>query len=326
MSKTIRVSDDLYEVIDDAREKNETFQDVIEELASEAGLFPSEIRDVDGLRQKLQMEYGYEADEVRGVLAALRYVYTGQEKEQSIGVPHAAAEGRYQDEIDTLQRLGLVEEEHYTGKYDYGYRTTQLGEDLGSELVRELLDENAEEITQLFDRFDDALLSVLVRFGFGKTDTGHLTDRGSVLGGVQPPDIWDIYELKEQYRTFTQKLRDLGIAAYYNVDFSRTVLPPEFRDFLNQRADTELDSVMRDIEVYQVLLDYAEGDLENRYDILDQLDAASEADFKSIVEDFYEQNLTSRYLSNQETPLLIKDADGVRERVETEVKGLLNID
>lgn len=55
-------------------------------------------------------------------------------------------------------------------------------------------------------------------------------------------------------------------------------------------------------------------------------DAASEADFKAIVEDFYEQNLTSRYLSNQETPLLIKDADGVRERVETEVKGLLNID
>ncbi|QCS44741.1 hypothetical protein [Natrinema versiforme] len=325
MSKTVRVSDDLYGALDEYREKNQTFQDVIEALATEAGLLPRQINDADDLEKKLRMQYGYAASEVQQVMDALRYVYTGQEQEQSIGVPHAAADERYGDEIDALKRLNLVKEKHYTGKYDYGYRTTKLGEKIGSELMRTLLDDRANEIQDVFDRFDDTLLSVLINFGFEKTDSGHLSDRGAALNRSYGPELWDIDELGGQYTELKQTLGEVGVAARYHVDTGRTVLPPEFSEFLSQHADTELSSVLRKIEVFQVLLNYTREELETRDDIVKQLDTASERDFEEMVESFYDQGLTSRYISDKETPLLIKDSDGVRERIEREMKQELDL-
>lgn len=323
MSKTIRVSDELYSTLDEAREKNQTFQDIIGDLAAEAGLFPSEIHNADDLREKLQVEYGFTGDEVRSIADALRLIYTGQEQEDSIGVPHEWADRDFEDDIDTLIRLKLAVEEHYTGKYDYGYRTTSLGEDIGSELVRELLDEKSHELEELFDQYDDALLSVFIRFGYKKTDTGHLSNRSAPLAGRYTPDIWDITELLNKYREFNSKLDNLGVSTTYD---GRRVLPPEFREFVNRHDNADLEPIMTDVEIYQVLLDYAEGELESRQDIVNQLDAATEEEFVGKVEEFFKADLTSRYQVADEAPLLIKNSEGLRDRIDEEIKSMLNVE
>lgn len=325
MSKTIRVSDEIYDAIDDYRKKDQSFQDVIEEMAEEIGLLPARIQDVEDLRKKLQNLYGYDSEETSRVLKALRFIYIGQEQEQSIGVPHEAADSDYANEIDALKRLGLVREEHYTGKYDYGYRTTAVGEDIGSELTRELLNEREDDIESVLDEYNKELLGVLIRFGFNKMDTGHLSDRGAELSGRYVQDLWDIQELLDQYREFTSQLIDIGIAVSYDPDIRRVVLPPEFHDYLQQRENTDLAEVMKEIEIYQTILDYARDNLENLEDILANLDMATEEELQTRIQEFHQDGLTSRYLSGRDAPFLIKDKEEVEERVAQDMKNLLGV-
>lgn len=325
MSKTIRVSDELYEAIDDYRIKDQSFQDVIEEMAEEIGLLPARIQDADDLRNKLRNLYGYDSEEMSKVIEALRYIYIGQEQENSIGVPHEVADEEYANEIDALKRLGLVKEEHYTGKYDYGYQTTAVGDDIGSELVRELLDEREEELENILNEYNDELLGVLIRFGFNKMDTGHLSNRGAELAAYYVADLWDIQELLEQYRQLTDSLLDIGIAVIYDPDIRRIVLPPEFQDYLRQQGNSDLDSVMKDIEIYQAILDYAKGEIEARDDLLDSLDSATEDEFKDQILALHQDGLTSRYLSGRDAPFLIKDKEGVESRIANEIKNTLGI-
>lgn len=325
MSKTIRVSEELYEAMDEYRSKDQTFQQVLDEMAEEFGLLPAKIRDADDLRTRLQSSYGYSSSEAGEVLESLRFVYTAQERPASIGVPHEAAEPRYGDEIDTLSRLGLVKEEHYTGKYDYGYRTTSVGSDISSELIRELIDENEGKINNLFSKYDEGLLGILLRFGFERTDSGHLTDRSAKLSGRMIPPFWDIPELLEEYQSLKSGLTDIGIASQYRADISRTVLPPEFTDYLQSHLGKTPGSLMAKIEIYQTLLDYTAGELDSREDIVNNLDTASEDDFKAEVEGLYQEGLTSRYLPNRDAPLLIKDREGIESRIEAEITQTLGI-
>lgn len=325
MSKTIRVSDNLYEAIDDYRRKDQSFQDVIEEMAEEIGLLPARIQDAEDLQNKLQNLYGYNSEETSSVIEALRFVYIGQEQEQSIGVPHEFVDNKYRDEIDALKRLGLVKEKHYTGQYDYGYRTTVVGEEIGSELTRELLKERENQIEALLNSFESELLGVLIQFGFNKTDTGHLSDRGAELAGPRVSDLWDVQELQREYREFISSLTDLGIAVKYDPHTTSVVLPPEFRDYIQQRHSSDLATVISEIEIYQTILGYIKDNLENRDDVLDNLDTATEEELESKIEEFHQDGLTSRYLSGRDAPFLIKDQEEIRSRVAQEMQNLLGI-
>jgi hypothetical protein len=325
MSQTVRISDELHQAIDEYRSKDESYQDVIEQMAEEFGLLPSRIRDAAHLQMKLESTYSYEPEEVTDVLQALRFIYTGQEQPTSIGVPHEAANELYQDEIAALQRLGLVHESHHSGKYEYGYRTTAIGSEIGSELVRQLIDENSAELEKLLDSYDEAFLGVILRFGFSKTESGHLSDRSAALAGRHQPPLWDIQELVSEYRTFVRELKDIGLAVHYGNELSPTVLPPEFADFIRQRVDPGRESPLSYIEIYQTLLAYAEGELETQSDILHNLDLASEEGFARVIQEFYDKGLTSEYQSNHETPLLIKDTDGLEEQIAEKIKSHLGI-
>ena len=110
MSHTIRVSDELYGAIDDYRKKDQSFQDVVEEMAEEIGLLPARIQDADDLQNKLQNLYGFNSEETSRVLKALRIIYIGQEDEGTIGLPHETIDSEYANEIDALKRLKLVRE------------------------------------------------------------------------------------------------------------------------------------------------------------------------------------------------------------------------
>lgn len=325
MSRTARISDEVYEAIEEYRSKDQSIQDVIEEMAEEFGLFPSDINNINDLEVRLESSYGYKKDEIRDVLNALRFVYIGQERPDSIGVPHKAGDRSYGDEIDALRRLDILKEEHYTGKYDYGYRTTRIGSELGSESVRNHISENEAELEQVLKSYDEALLGVILRFGFNKTDSDRLSDRGAVLARRSVPDFWDIPELLREYRSFKSDLENLGIAVQYNLDSGRTVLPPEFTDYIQNRIDSDDESVMAQIEVYQTLLGYTRGDLNTRKDVLQNMDLASESHFERIVEEFHNEGLTSEYISNQETPFLIKSSEEVEQRISDEIKELVGL-
>jgi hypothetical protein len=324
MSKTIRVSEELYDAIDRYRDKNQTFQDVIEEMAEEIGLLPDELRDVDDLRTRLEKQYGFDTEETSQVLEALRIVYIGQEnKELTIGIPHEYVDDEYESEVDSLKRLGLVREEHYTGKYDYGYQTTKIGDEIASELVRKIIDERSDEVDEVLSDYEPTVLSMIYKFGFNKTDTGHLTNRSARLTFKHGTRPWAVDKLSRRYKDFQRDLEGLDVAAGYDTRF---VLPPELDDYLRQNIDTDVDEIMKKNEVYRVILDYAQGDIETREEILNSLDMATEDRLEEELSELYQDGLTSKYLSQQETPLLIKDKDGVVEHIEKEMKRTLNLD
>jgi hypothetical protein len=322
MSKTIRVSDELYDTIDGYRDKDQTFQEVIEEMAEEVGLLPDRLRDVDDLRAKLEKQYGFNTEETSQVLEALRIIYIGQEKESSIGMPHEYVDKEYESEVDSLKRLGLVREEHYTGKYDYGYRTTGIGSQIASELVRDNIDERAGEIDEVLSSYEPAVLSMIYKFGFNKTDTDHLTNRGARTTFDHGTEPWAVDELTDRYKKFQRDLEELDLAVRYD---RRVVLPPELDEYLRGNINTEVDGIMRDIELYRNILDYVEGEMETRRELLKSLDIATENELEKEIEELYEEGLTSKYLDQQETPLLIKDKEGVKEHVEEKMKRLLDL-
>lgn len=138
-------------------------------------------------------------------------------------------------------------------------------------------------------------------------------------------EFWDIPDLKNEYRQLTQNLTELDIGVAYGSDVRRVVLPPEFQDYLQQRNDPELDSVMKDIEINQVVLDYAKDDIDNREEILANLDNATEGEFEDHIQEFHRDNLTSRYLPGRDAPFLIKDREGVENRVAEEMKQTLGL-
>lgn len=318
MSKTIRVSDELYDVIDNYRKKDETFQDVIERMAHEIGLLPSKIKDLDDLRRKLKNLYGYDSGEVARVFDALRIVYTGQEKKGTIGIPHDDVDAEYTDEVDSLQRLGLVEEHHYTGKYDYGYRATGIGNRFGSELVREFIDEHEHEIQNIVDSYDNVEIGYFMNFGFERSEIGHLTTRGASLAVSYEDSLVDDEELQERYAHFRDQLAEIGLAISHSSN-SFTVLPEEFDDYLRTKETGQAEAIRR-FEVYKTIKKYATEDINTREDLLEHLYSATEADLEKIVSAFHRKGLTSRYLKRDEAPFLIKDKNQLLDELRQEVR------
>jgi predicted CopG family antitoxin len=309
MSKTIRVDDDVYQALDEYRRKDQTFQDVIEEIAEEIGLLPSRIKDLDDLHNKLENLYGYDSEEISRIISALQHIYIGQEKESTIGIPHREVDSEYSDEVDTLQRLGLVKENYYTGKYDYGYRTTALGDRIGSEQIRNHIDEYADEIENILNSYDDGILSIALSFGFKRTDTGHLTTRGAELASPSDESLIDDQSVQQVYQELQERLKDIDIAVEHS-DSSFVILPPEFRDYL-KTLEINQTQALRVMDVYSAIRHYAVSDIDSRSELLDQLEVASEDDLSELVTELHEEGLTSRYIRRDEAPFLIKDETGL---------------
>lgn len=318
MSKTIRISEELYNVIDDHRQKNQTFQDVIEEMAEDIGLLPAKIKDLDDLRNKLKNLYGYDSLEISRVLEALQTVYIGQEKESTIGIAHEDIEKEYKSEIDTLQRLGLVQEKHYTGKYDYGYRTTSVGDKIGSEQIRKYIDEYEDEIQAILNSYDKEELSVIVNLGFEKTDTGHLATREADLAVSYKDSLLDNEIIQDRYQEFKRQLLDVGIAVKHS-EGHFTVLPPEFADYL-RTLNSEQTEALRKIEIYKAIKSYAVKNLDTRSELLDRLETADEENLEEVLTDLHQDGLTSRYIRRDEAPFLVKDKDRLLDRLRRDVE------
>lgn len=318
MSKTVRVSDQLYQSIDEARSDGQTFEEFIEDMAKEYGLLPEGIRNLAALRKKLENVYGFEEPEVASIVSALRAIYTGEEKSSTIGYPHAEAEDRYgRDNIGILKQFGLVKEHPYTGKYGFGYETTGVGESVAAEAVTEFIDDNREKIREVLSTYDDRMLSFLIEFGFEQTDTGHLTTRSASL--TLPPQAapeFDNDQIQRRYDQLKQDLVDLGIAERHS-EGSMTVLPPEFADFISGMGENIRD-IHQHIEILKAIYDYVNGDIETREELLIQLDATSEPRLQGVINDLHEEGLTSKYVQ-KEIPFLVKDQEALIDRLHQQI-------
>lgn len=318
MSKTVRVSDELYEAIDDYRRKDQPFQEVLEEMAEEFGILPANIKDLNDLENKLAGLYGYNSEEINCAVEALQRIYIGQEKEGTIGIPHADVDPEYADEVDTLKRLGLVKENHYTGKYDYGYRTTAIGDKIASEQVRRYIDEYDDQIQSRFNDYSDTDLSILLNLGFVTTETGHLTTRGADLSRGSGDPLLDSERIHRLFQEFKEDLSEIGIAVKHsNSHF--TVLPPEFADYLQTLQPDQID-VIRQVELYQAIKTYAEDDINTRQEILQQLETTTEDDLADVVNDLHDDELTSHYVKRDEAPFLIKETDELFDHLRQNLK------
>lgn len=318
MSKTIRVSDDLYQVIDNYRRKDETFQEVVERMAHEIGLLPSRIKDLEHLRQKLENLYEYEPEEVEDVFDALAAVYVGQETASSIGIPHDDVESEFGDELQTLKRLGLIQEHHYTGKYDYGYEGTQIGNRIGSELVRERIERREGELRAVLEKYPDYEIAVFVNTGLERTDLGHLTMRSGTLGTDYKESLLESERLLERFERFVDDVAECGLAVRRRQD-GYSVLPAELHDYLATQT-TSLSAALREVEIYEAIRTYETEELRTREELLDQLHAASESELETVVESFCSDGLTSRYVRQDDQPLLIKDSEALLDRIRTDLR------
>lgn len=320
MSKTVRISDQLYQSIDEARGEDQTFEDFIEEMAKEYGLLPEGIQTLGALRKKLENVYGFAESEVQGVVSALKAIYTGQEESGTIGYPHAEAENRYgRDNIGILKRLGLVREHNYTGMYDFGYETTKVGEGVANEVVTDFIEEKREDIQETLSKYDDRMLSFLMQFGFERTDTGHLSTRHASLT-LPSEEVFEYDEMQRRYDELKQDLVDLNIAERHS-EGGLTILPPEFADFITGMGE-DIRDIHQQIEVHKVIRDYVNDDIESRDEMLSRLDNTNESRLKEIIKEMNEDGLTSKYVQ-KEIPFLVKDQEALFDRLQTDLNEAL---
>jgi hypothetical protein len=316
LSKTVRISDTLYQAINEAKTENQTFEEFIEEMANEYGLLPEGIQSQKTLEQKLANIYGFQEPEVQDIVTTLKAIYIGDETDHTIGYPHAEAEERYgRDNITILKRLGLVRENHYTGKYEFGYETTGTGEKTASDIVINFLKQNKKTITGTLAEYDERLLSFLLHFGFERTDSGRYSSRGASLS-FPGNSIFNNETIQDEYDQLKQDLVDLGVAVRHS-EGSFVIFPPEFPGFIGGMTD-DFHDIMERVEVYKVILDFVNDDLTTRGEILDQINLTSETRLQQIINELHDEGLTSKYVQ-KDTPFLVKDRESLFEYLENQL-------
>jgi len=343
MTKTVRVSEEVYEALDRKKGEDERFNDIVKTMAEELGIIHKESKSLKTLTTKLD-RYGFNEEDIHNVLEALRYVYTGKEAEKihqvttgspnpHNGVSKKAADQKYESQIDALKRKNLVKE-NPKGQFEHsdaepGYRCTEIDNKIGSEAVDEFLRESHNEIKKLLGKYPPTKFAFFIKFGFYRTDTGHLSTKKDVrkISRASGQDgllgkIWDIGELEnitKEYKDFREELWDRKLAA--KVSGARGtlyVLPPEFEEYL-ERVTIELKENLKRFEIYQIVENYFEGLIESRDQVLEELTNATEKDLDQQLQTLNQKGITSKYLK-EEPPFLIKDRDLMIELIEENIK------
>jgi len=319
MGEPVRVSDDLLEALEDYRTEGETPGDAIERMASEFGLLPSDLSTVADLRTVLRTRFD-DCDRESRTLEALRLVYTGQEKTGTIGVPHEDLDTEYGAEITTLQQLDLVRKHEYSGKYEFGYRTTDTGRYLGSKLVHEFIEDHDDDFRRIFDDYPNPLLRYFLNFGFSETDLEYLSTRQAPLSASYSPLIEDERILKP-YEEFLDRLVEIGVAVRHS-DNQFTVLPPAVKQVLEKCDLGTIDDAKR-LEISMAVKTYAAGNVESRERLREFLVTATESDLRERLTTFHREGLTSEYQEQDRTPFTITASDRLRTRLDQEIASIV---
>ncbi|MFB6116575.1 MAG: hypothetical protein ABEK10_03625 [Candidatus Nanosalina sp.] len=296
-------------------------------MAEEYGIYPDAIGSIDTLKDKLMNVYGF-GEEVDEIVNVLREIYIAQEGSDFIGYPHNEAEIKHdENHLDTLRRLRVIKEHQYTGKHEYGYDCTEIGNRLGSEAINILLEEKRDEIRETLSKYSTSMLAFLFKFGFGKTDTGHFSTRSAKLrtGEFVDKGIFSTEKIQDEYRQLRKDLKDLDIAVQHEDGSQkapgRTVLPPEFQGFIKD-IDADLQPALKKMEQYRIMRDYIQGTIETREELLEELEENTEGDIEQKINELHEKGLVSEY-RERNPPFLVKDKDKLLKNLQREVENEL---
>lgn len=233
---------------------------------------------------------------IEEVLEALRVVYIGQEKSGTIGIPKVDVDDLYKTKLDTLVKKGLVLVTPHSGVWDYGYRCTESGNKIGSELMKRFIKENEATLRKQLALYPRKLLSWWFDAYFTKTDTGHLSSHISQLSFKYVVQelikALDVLELTEGLR---KKLVTMGVAveAY---DRKITIIPPEFADFVKEYS-IPLEGEKNMYGIFKTFRDYGDRRITQRNDLLEALKKSgfTEKDLMEFLNETSELGLTTKY-------------------------------
>ena len=260
---------------------------------------------------------------IEEVLEALRVVYIGEEKPDTIGLPKIDVEDLYKSKLDILIKNALVYTVPHAGTWDYGYRCTELGTRIGEEAMKRHLKEHEAEIRRFLGMFPKKLLTYWFESYFTKTPSGHLTSHISQLSfkyvTKELIKALDVLELSEKIR---RKLIDFGVAveAY---DRKITVVAPEFAEFIKEYT-APIEGEKNMYGIFKTFHDYADRRITIREDLLNALSkhGYTEDDLIQFLNETSELGLTTPYTdytkeeNASEEPFAILDYNGFKGYIE----------
>jgi len=256
------------------------------------------------------------------VIDALRIIYIGQEKEGTIGIPHGDVDTLYEGETSTLLDQDMIYTVDHTGIWDFGYRCSEKGNLVGSEIMKKALGVNEDEIRAFLERFPSSLLSYWFNYAFEKTNTGHLSSRvpmRSFKWIVQNVlDSIDVLNAAERIRKGLVSL-EVGVNSF---DGKVTVLAPEFADFF-ERYLVDISEGMNSYAVYQTLMDFTDRKgFSSRDELLERLERQgyNEDQLEELINATAELGITSAYLRERITG--DEDEEDDEEEADEEIKVL----
>jgi hypothetical protein len=275
---------------------------------------------LERFEEELKKE-GLFGNQLRKTLDALRVIYMGQEKSDYIGTPHGDVDTIFENEISYLLDRGLIYKVPHTGIWDYGYRCTEEGSAIGSELTQRIIEENKEDIERFLGLFPKNVLMYWFQHCFDETDSGYLTTRISFHSYkylvTKILDAVDVFDVTERVRKGLVSL-DVAVKTY---DGKITVIPPEFAQFLKEYLGEMEDIGTNEYGVYQTLIDYADRrGFSTRDELLERLSRYGwdEDKLEELVNETYELGLTSKYLRKR-----ITTESDEEEEEDEEVKALM---
>jgi hypothetical protein len=266
-----------------------------------------------------EFEKELEGEELLGkskdkILDALRIIYIGQEKEETIGIPHGDVDTIYENEVGKLMEMDLIYTVDHTGVWDFGYRCTEKGNLVGTDIMQKVIEENTEELKKFLDRIPIKLLSYWFNYAFEKTNSGHYSSRVPMHSFkyivTQVLDSVDILNLAEKVRKGLISL-DVAVKSF---DGHITVLAPEFGEFFKQYL-VDISGV-NEYGVYQTLIDFADRrGFSTRDELLERLSGHgySEDQLEELINESADLGITSQYLRER-----ISEEDDLEDEEEDE--------
>ncbi len=233
------------------------------------------------------------------VLDALRIIYIGQEKEETIGIPHGDVDTIFENENSRLLDMDMIYTVDHTGIWDFGYRCTERGSLVGSEIVKKIIEDSESDIRKFLDRMPPKMVSYWFQYSFEKTDSGHYSSRVPMHSFkyivTKVFDSVDILDIAERVRKGIISL-DMAVKTF---DGKITVLAPEFGEFMEQYL-VDLGSGANAYGTYQTLIDFADRrGFSTRGELLERLDRQgyTEDELEDLINEMADLGITSKYLA-----------------------------
>jgi hypothetical protein len=216
---------------------------------------------------------------------------------------------------------GMIYTVPHTGVWDFGYRCTEKGNLIGSEIMKRVMGETEGELKKFLDKYPPKLLTYWFQYAFEKTNTGHWSSRVPMHSFkyivTQIFDAVDMFDTAERVRKGLISL-DVAVKTF---DGHITIIAPEFGEFFGQYL-VDISGGLNEYGVYQTLLDFADRrGFSTRDELLERLleHGYTEDQLEDLINETADIGITSKYLTAR---IATEDDLGDDEEEDEEIKEL----